>query len=88
VASEGVVISGTVRDPAGRPVPGARVYFIDGPGPFPDVATVTGDDGAFMLSAPTEGRYTIECAAEDRETERVAVEATSGRNMAVEIRLK
>ena len=88
MASEGVVISGTVRDPTGRPVPRARVYFTVGPGPFPDVATVTGDDGAFTLSAPTEGRYTIECAADDRETERVAVEATSGRNTPLEIRLK
>jgi len=58
------VIAGRVCAVDGSPVAGARVYFTAGPVPLPDVATLTDRDGAFSLSAPSAGTYTIGCAAD------------------------
>ena len=58
------VIAGVVRDEDGNAVEGARVYILEGPGPVPDVALITGADGRFTLGAPVAGRYTIEASAE------------------------
>jgi len=44
------VISGIVRDPNGRPVADARIYFIGGPVPLPDIAALTDAAGAFSLT--------------------------------------
>ncbi len=58
------VIRGTVRDPAGRALAGARLAFVDGPVPLPDLALLSGADGAFSLAAPAPGTYRIACHAE------------------------
>ena len=60
----GGLISGEVRDPAGKPVAGARVYFTGGPGSFPDMAALTDARGKFSLSAPSDGEYRVACAAD------------------------
>ncbi len=70
------VIAGRVRGPDARPVAQARVYFLDGPAPFPDVAALTGEDGTFTLAAPAPGTYTIGCAAEGFAT--TTIQAASG----------
>ena len=63
------------------------MYFTNGPGPFPDVAVMTGRSGDFTLSAPREGAYTLECAAEGHSRESVVLEAKAGGESGVEIRL-
>jgi hypothetical protein len=58
------VVSGVVRNEEGDAIPDARVFFIDGPERFADVASLTDALGRFFLSAPSMGTYTIQCAAE------------------------
>jgi hypothetical protein len=80
-------ISGTVRDPNGQPVSDARVYFIEGPVPFPDVALLTDSNGAFTLTAPAPGTYMIGCTANGFEPIIVTVNVSKGQNVQVEIKL-
>ena len=67
------IIHGAVRDRAGVPVAQARVYFVSGPGSYPDIAALTNEDGRFTLSAPSPGAYLIECNADGYTTEVVGV---------------
>jgi Carboxypeptidase regulatory-like domain len=67
------VISGAVRDPRGLPVAQARVYFIEGPGPLPDIAALTDDNGRFSMSAPAPGIYRLECQADGFSPARATV---------------
>ena len=53
------LVEGRVVDAAGAPVPMASVYFVEGPVALPDIAALTGPDGAFRLSAPGAGAYTL-----------------------------
>jgi hypothetical protein len=80
------VIVGVVRDEAAAPVKDVRVYFTHAPVAIPDVAALTGADGKFMLGAPVDGSYTIECAAEGFDTVRRTVVITE-RDEEVEINL-
>ncbi len=82
------LITGVVRDPKGKPVEGARVYFSDGPGPLPDVAALTNSDGEFSLSAPSPGTYRVECNADEFAAESLTVEAKSGQRVSLDIKLK
>jgi hypothetical protein len=58
------VIIGTVRDLAGHPVAGARIFFVEGPVPLADIAVLTAADGTFSLTAPVAGTYRIACHAD------------------------
>ncbi|HZA19990.1 MAG TPA: carboxypeptidase-like regulatory domain-containing protein [Actinomycetota bacterium] len=80
------VIHGIVRDRAGVPVSQARVYFVSGPDPFPDIAALTSEEGRFSLSAPSPGAYLIECNAEGFATEVIGVHV-EGQEEGVEILL-
>ena len=82
------VIFGVARDPNGQPVTEARVYFINGPAPFPEIAALTDSSGGFSLSAPAAGIYQIECAADGFASTVVIVNVTSGQDAQVEIRLR
>lgn len=79
------VISGIVRDPQGQPVAEARVYFIGGPVPLPDIAALTDSGGAFSLSAPAPGTYHIECAVEGFAPTVATVAVTEGQEVQAEI---
>jgi hypothetical protein len=57
-------IRGRVRDPQGRPIAQAKVYFTSGPVPLPDIAMLTDSEGAFSISAPAPGTYQLECTAD------------------------
>ena len=57
-------ISGTVRDQAANPVAGARVFIVRGTAPYPEIATITGLDGAFHLPVQAPGRYEVRCMAD------------------------
>ena len=87
VASAMNVISGVVRDPRNNPVSQARVYFTHGPVPLPDIAALTDNSGAFSLSAPVPGTYTIECAAEGFANTTATVTVAGGQETHLEIRL-
>jgi Carboxypeptidase regulatory-like domain len=81
------LIRGVVRDPAGRPVASARAFFAGGPAAVPDVAALTDDRGAFVLSVPTTGTWELRCDADGfaPAVERVEV---SGDESTVEMRLR
>jgi hypothetical protein len=81
------IISATVLDSKGEPVADARAYFIDGPVPLADVATLTDDSGNFSLTAPAAGTYQIECSAEGFATATVTISVSNGQDVQVEIRL-
>ncbi|MET9297264.1 carboxypeptidase-like regulatory domain-containing protein [Streptomyces sp. NPDC003077] len=83
------VIAGVVVDADGVPVPDARVYVTDGPGPVPDVAALTDPDGRFALSAGADGAYTVECRSERGGASRVTVATVTVRGgMAAELRVR
>jgi hypothetical protein len=80
------VIAGVVRDGKGDPVAAARVYVVDAPVSLPDIAALTGSDGAFSIGVPVAGWYTVEATAEGWAPARATVDAKPGINH-VEIRL-
>jgi hypothetical protein len=80
-------VSGVVHDYAGRPVPGARVFFAGGPEAFPDVAMLTSTDGAFTLAAPTSGIYSIACVSDDHAPTTVTVDVGERGVTSLQIRL-
>jgi hypothetical protein len=82
------VISGVVRDSHSDPIAQARVYFTNGPVVLPDIAALTDKDGAFSLSAPVVGSYTIACAAEGFAPTVVTVAIADSKEMHLEIRLR
>ena len=74
-----VVVSGQVLDGQGKPVSGARVFVLKAPGPVPDIALLTGDDGGFSISLPELGRYELACHSDLLGTASAAVDvADSG----------
>jgi Carboxypeptidase regulatory-like domain len=79
------VISGTIRNPAGNPVPGARAFFTAGPGSFPDTAALTDGAGGFALSAPTPGSYEIQCVADGYKPRSVQVTVAPGEKKSVRV---
>ncbi|MFG1997850.1 carboxypeptidase-like regulatory domain-containing protein [Spirillospora sp. NPDC048911] len=81
-----MLIEGVVRDRAGHPAPGARVFFTAGPGSFPDVAAVTDGDGRFVLTAPSPGDYTVQSQADDGQAARTTVTVRAD-DTQVELRL-
>jgi hypothetical protein len=52
------LVTGRVVDEQGHPLAGVAV-LVDGPVPLPDVAQLTGADGAFTVTAPVPGRYRV-----------------------------
>jgi len=65
-------------DASGRPVGGARVYFASGPGSFPDMAALTGEDGSFALAAPSAGTYAVQVHADGFEQATASVSLKAG----------
>jgi hypothetical protein len=81
------VIRGVVVSADGRPVAGARVFFRAGPGSLPDIAALTGADGRFALTAPEQGTYAVEAAADDAEPVAASV-VLSGEESTAEVTLR
>jgi hypothetical protein len=82
------VIAGTVHDARGIPIADARVYFIEGPEPLPEIAALTDAKGTFSLTAPQEGRYTVQGRADGFAPKSVAVEVSAGKTVTIDIKLK
>ncbi len=68
------VVSGQVLDALGQPVSGAHVFVREAPGPAPDIALLTGDDGRFTLSLPGLGCYELACYSDALGTTSAVVE--------------
>lgn len=77
------VIRGMVRDQDGRPLADARVFLGTGPVPLPDIATITGADGAFALSAPVPGEYSILCSLADGRSDTRNITVSQGSDVEV-----
>jgi carboxypeptidase family protein len=82
------LISGTVVDEAGRAVGGARVYFASGPGTFPDMAGLTGEDGSFALAAPNAGTYAVQVHADGFAQATASVRLKAGEKRRIEVVLR
>ena len=82
------LVSGVVRDPVGKPVTEARVYFTGGPVPLPEIAALTDHHGAFSLSAPAAGTYSMAINSEGFAPEAMTIPVASGQQVQLEIRLK
>ena len=83
-------IAGVVVDAEGNPVEEARVYFVVGPVPLPDIAALTDSSGRFALSVPTSGTYQLGIASEGPAgllQETTTVEVGEGRSVDLEISL-
>ena len=78
------VISGEVRA-GGRAVADARVYIVEGPGSFSDIAALTEPDGRFSLTAPQQGSYKVTCAAEGFAPVSVSVEVPAKSALVIEL---
>jgi hypothetical protein len=86
--TEASIISGVVRDPDGKPVAGARVYFTQSPVALPDIAALTNDKGEYSLTVPTDGKYKIGCTADEFEIATRAVEVEKGEHKKANFKLK
>jgi hypothetical protein len=87
MAGKPSLISGVVRNPSGNPVTDARVYFTAGPVPLPEIAALTDSNGAFSLSAPSPGIYSIECNADGFAPKAATVTVASGQKVHIDIQL-
>ena len=84
-AAPAAAVTGRVTDPAGRPVPGARV-LLSGPVAVPRTA-VTGQDGRFRLAHLDAGRYELQVVREGFSAAPVAVTLAPGATREVSVRL-
>jgi hypothetical protein len=66
-------ISGVVKDNNGNAISGARVSFVSGPVPLPDIAALTDNNGTFVISAPVQGEYIIEIVSEQLIVKKVKI---------------
>jgi hypothetical protein len=82
------IIAGVVSDREGTAVPSARVVFLAGPTPLPDIAALTDSRGAFTLSAPVPGDYTIQCVADGHAPQSIHVSVGAGQRVEVHCRLE
>ena len=81
------VIFGVVRDDNGNPVAEARVSFLAGPVPLPDIAALTDIDGSFALSAPGAGEYVIAVNIEQfvRKELKITLESNKEKHVAINL---
>jgi len=90
MSSNPTEIAGVVVDSEGNPVEEARVYFVEGPVPLPDIAALTDSSGRFALSAPVSGTYQLGVASEGSAgsvQKTTKVEVGEERSIDLEIRL-
>jgi hypothetical protein len=68
-------------------VPQARVSFLAGPVPLPDVAALTDNDGTFALTAPVAGEYVIAVDTEQffRKVTKITVESNEDKHISISL---
>lgn len=81
------LIFGVVRDDNGNPVSEARVSFLAGPVPLPDIAALTDIDGTFALSTPAAGEYVIAVNMEGfvRKELKITLESNEEKHFAINL---
>jgi len=79
------VISGVVKDNNGNPISAARVSYVSGPVPLPDIAALTDNNGNFVVTAPVPGEYIIEIISERFIAQKVKVAIESNQKKHIEI---
>lgn len=81
------VIFGVIKDDNGNPVPEARVSFLDGPVPLPDIAALTDINGTFALSTPSAGEYVIAVNTEQfvRKELKIRLESNEEKHVAINL---
>ena len=82
------IVAGVVTDRDGKPVTAARVSFAAGPVALPDIAALTDSRGAFTLSAPAPGNYTVHFMADGYAPGSHQVAVRSGERVEVHCRLE
>jgi Carboxypeptidase regulatory-like domain len=82
-----VLISGVVLEPDGKPAPLARLYFVSGPRPLPDIAALTDANGSFSLSVSTPGTYELECLLDGFAPKRVTIKVSGQQQINLRIML-
>jgi hypothetical protein len=89
MSTKAPIITGVVVDASGNPIEEARVYFMEGPVPLPDIAALTDNSGRFALSAPVPGTYQIGVASEGPAVlvQEMTVEVDEERRVDLEVRL-
>lgn len=86
--AEPILISGTVRGPAGEPVSGARCFFIEGPVAFPEIAAITDENGGYSLTAPARGKWVVSCAADEFSEKTATVHVSGGKSARLDFQLE
>lgn len=72
-------VRGSVRRSAsGEPVAGAAILVAQGPGPAPDIAPLTNDDGWFAFDDLPSGVWTLRALGPRAETGEAMVEVSAG----------
>ena len=74
----GIPVHGEVVDARGRPVAQARVGWVDGPVPVPEVMALTDAQGRFTLVAPVAGAYQLQCSSDAHGQASAPVQARKG----------
>jgi uncharacterized GH25 family protein len=69
----GIVQGRVVHASSGAPVADATIAVIDGPGPYPDIAVMTDDDGRFTLNAIAAGNWRLGARSANGETGEASV---------------
>jgi hypothetical protein len=86
----GSAVTGTIRDPDGAPVPGAKVQ-LQNPATGEVFNTVTGGNGQYFIdNVPAGGPYRLAATAEgyDVSTKESAIQLTLGQRLTVDLALK
>ena len=86
MAGPATLIEGLVLGARGRAVAGARVGWVSGPVPLPDVMLLTDAQGRFRLAAPVPGTYRLSCNDDAEGSASVELQA-SGKPLTLTLRL-
>jgi hypothetical protein len=80
-------LKGCVRGADGTPLAGAVVAVASGPAPFPDIAQISGADGAFEIDVPEAGTYLVSVHGPDGTAAKVSLLAGDGDRPPVDVTL-
>lgn len=78
MTTTGIPVHGQVVDALGHPVAQARVGWVDGPVPLPEVMALSDAQGHFTLVAPVAGAYQLQCSSDAHGQASVQVQARKG----------